>query len=366
MAFNNQLVEAQFRAAEIWAATKNDPSKMPRIGALAAVLAESTARIDNTYSDPEKKRTNRIFWMNRRCTDTPEVGRPGCDLDYNELDAGSKTYSLTRVIHDGFKVPFRDFETSVFQRTEVEAEGIVDTEKKLFESFNSRVHAFINDPANLTVYPIGGYNVDSADNTVIITPEMWTPRVLGVATRYAKQIGMADPFIISGAALYDILFDVKKDEGMEMNIGKAARVRDHRIYVDFTMDGTLAEEKFFLIDKGVLAFLNRADWKNTAPMTIDGASRMAWSKTSTVMNTPIGVGIDGKPVSFTIDRHTQRTCVSGVDFVDQHGFALNADIVKMPDADCTDDATINGGTYEGKYTGIVAFKCANAATGSGS
>lgn len=366
MAFNNQLVEAQFRAAQIWEATKTDPSKQPRINALAAIMAESTARIDNTYSDPEKKRTNRVFWMNRRCAETPETGRPGCDLDYNELDAGSKTYSLTRVIHDGFKVPFRDFETSVFQRTEVEAEGIVDTEKKLFEAFNARVHAVLNDPTNLTSIALGGLTVDPTSKSVIVPPEMWTAKVLGIATRYSKQIGMNDPYIISGAALYDILFDVKKDDGMEMNIGKAARVRDHRIYLDFTLDSTLSAEKFFLIDKGVLAVLNRADWKNTTPISIDGASRLAWSKTSTVMNTPIGVGIDGKPVSFKIDRHTQRTCVSGVDFVDQHGFALNADVVKMPDADCTDDATINGGTYDGKYTGIVAFECGTPIAGSGS
>jgi hypothetical protein len=374
MAFNNQLLAAQLRAEANWEAMKKDPSKMPRVNALAAVMAETTARINQVYSDPEKKRNAQLFWLKRNCSQAVVDGAVGCTLDFDPLTFGSQTYSLTRKKNQGFSNGFREYETSMFNRVEVEAEGIIATEKVLFEDLNTRVHAVLNDPANLTNYSAGGFVVDPTDNTIVISPERWTPRLMGTVTMFAQRLGMMDPYIISGNALYDMLYDTKKDAGMEVNIGAAARMRDHRIYIDWTLDATLAgEEKFFLIERGALAVLNRESFKNRTPLSLtdinDNGGRLAWSKPSTIMNTPIGVGIDGKPVTLTIDRSAMRTCVNGEDFLDQHGFQLNADIVRMPDADCTEDASVNGGEFSGKYTGILAFKCGNPAlisSGSGS
>lgn len=365
------LLEAQLKVEMAWAAARNKPSEQPHMGALAAVVAETTATIDQKYSDPEKLRTNRVFWINGICASADIDGNPGCTMDASELTTGSKTYTLTRNKHRKFAVPYRDFETSVFERIEPMVKGLRLDEKGLLEGLNTRVQSFINDPANLTNYAIGNYVVDPSDNTVVIAPELWTPRVLGIATRYAKQIGMLDPFIISGAALYDMLYDAKKDEGMETNIGSAARIRDHRIYVDFTMDSTLETEKFFLIERGALAILNRPVWKNNTPISLDdvnnNSGRLAWNMTGSAMNTPIGVGLDGKPVTMKFDRHVQRICTDGTDFKDVHATGLRADIVRRPDDDCSDDATLNGGTFTDKYTGIVAFKCGNPASiGSGS
>jgi hypothetical protein len=375
MAFNNQLLAAQLRAEALWDAMKGDPSKMPRINALAAVMAETTSRINTTYSDPEKKRTNQLFWLKRNCTQAEIDGAVGCTLNFDPLSFGQQTYTLTRKKHQGFSNGFREYETSMFQRTESEAEGIIATEQLLFKGLNARVHAFINDPANLTNFSAGGFVVDPADNTIVISPERWTPRLMGTVTMFAQRLGMIDPYIISGNALYDMLYDTKMDTGMEDNIGKANRMKGHRIYLDWTLDSTLGgEEKFFLIERGALALLNRESFKNRTPISLtdmnNTSGRLAWSKPSTVLNTPIGVGVDGKPVTLTIDRSAMRTCVDGEDFLDQHGFQLNADIVRMPDADCTDDAQINGGEFVGKYTGILAFKCGNpalfAVSGSGS
>ena len=366
MAFSGQLLEAQLRAAQIWEATKNDPSKTVHVNTLHALMSESTARIDAAYSDPVKKRNQRMFWINRRCGSAAVNGRPGCELDYDELANGNAVFTLDNPVHDGFSNPYRDYETSVFDRNEPEAEGIIEAEGNLFKKLNVRSHSYINDPTRLTNVTLPGFTVDPSDNTIIIPPQQWTSKVFGIATRFKHQLGMKDPFIISGNALWDIMFDAKKDVGMEENIGKAARIRDHRVYTDFTLDTTLGEEKFFLIDRGVYTFLNRPDWKNTTPISLDGAGRLVWSKTATVSPVPNMVGVDGKPVTFKIDRHTQRTCVSGTDFLDQHGFSMNADIKKMPDADCTDDATLNGLSFVGKYTGAIAFKCGEPIVGSGS
>lgn len=360
MAFSSQLVEAQFRADQVFKSGAAKPSQIPQINALSAIIKETTSLIDPNYSDPEKKRTNRLFWINRRCTEAPENGRPGCDLDYSALNAGSLTYTLNHPTNDGYKNSFREFETSFFQREEVDVQGIIDTEIKLLNGLNADLVTAVADPTNLSNFSGFGFVVDPADNCVVIPPEKWTPRIMSIIKQYHMRLGMKDPFILSGNALWEMLYDVLKDQSMEMNKGNAARVQDYRIYLDWAMDGILEEEKFFLIEKGMWAILNRVDWKNTTPMEI-GPMRMAWSKPSTVMPAAIGVGVDGGPVQLKIDRHTQRACVDSTDFVDQNGFVLNAAPVRQPDDDCSDDATVNGGTFSGKFTGAVGFKCGNPA-----
>lgn len=371
------LVDLQLRAEQIWAdafsPNNPQPSEQPHIGALAAILSESTARIDQAYSDTEKQRNIKLYWLNGLCSGEEEDGSPGCTFSAPQATWGEKAYTLTRNKHLKFAVPYRAFETSVFTRVETGAKNQVHREKQLLEGFNTRVHSFLNDPSNLTNYAIAGNPVDPTDNTVVIAPERWNPKVFSLAKRYAMQIGMRDPYIISGAALWDIMDNVKNDTGMNDNVGNVNRLRGHRVYFDLTLDATLGgEEKFFMIDRGALSVLNRPKFGPT-PISLDdinnNSGRLAWSYTSSVPNTSLGLALDGSPVGLKLDRHVYRACVNGEDFEDRHAIALSADVVRRPDDECSEDATINGGTFTGAYTGVLAFKCGDPSSvpvGSGS
>lgn len=352
MAIANQLVKVQLEAENVFK-NLDEPALKPRIGALAAVMAESkSVRLNPIYSNNEKKRTVEVWFPVLDCDPASVSDCPtDCVLNYAEVDTTSKQYALTRCRNGGFSMPERAWETNPLNATNVAAKATLMEEKKLVEDLNQRVHAVLNTPANLTPYDDGRYPLDGPSVTVQIPAAHATSRIFSYLSRVAQRIGMVDPYLIYGGALWELYQDINlsiTDPNGQSNARKAALIRG---YGDFTMDATLGAEKFFLVEANVLAILNRPDWTNTAPRLIGGDLNV-WQKTVTVANTPIGVGLDGAPVSLKLDVRAVQACQNRNDVKRQWAFDLNADVVLAPADACANDYVPGGGPY----TGIVAFE----------
>lgn len=353
MAIAAQIVKIQQEAEKVFAAATN-PAVKPRIGALAGVMSEvGNTRINAAFSDPAKRRTVEVWF--------PKLARgPGgttdraadCEPDYDPIDTQAVSYNVTRQKEEGFSNPMRAWETNPLEPLPIVAEATINEQKKLVEGLNARVHAFLGTPANLTPYDDGVYTLATPDNIIEIPIAQKGPKIFSYMSRVANKLGMADPYLIYGGALWDLYQDISlsiTDPTGQSAARKAALIRG---YGDYNLDATLSDEPWFLIDKGVLAILNRPDFTNSLPKLL-GGDRYAWVKDAIVVNTPIGVTRDGAPVRLKMDHYYNLTCVNGNDTNENYGFVLSADIVKAPtDASTTD--YVPGGA--GPYTGIVGFR----------
>lgn len=358
--YDNLLVQRQFLAEQMFA-NPNKPGRLPRIGALAAVARETTesgVRL-NTEFNTEKKQEVEVHWPEPNCGDSVADASTSCDITGTEPQSQKKTYTLTRSRgYTPIKLNKRKFETSIHKMNELFAADNLIQQKKLLEDLNARTHTFINTNANKTDITDAGYSglselVDPSTLDILIHPSEWTINgVFSIFHETASRLGMLDPFLITGGALNRMLYDLVKDK----KAGEELRVNDFRVYMDWTMDGTLGTEKVFLIDRGVLAYLNRPDWFNTTPEDA-GDDRKVWQAPIFLADTPnsrfsIGNGAkDGLPVGLTMDVDFQLGCDSRKEITESTRYILNADIVRAPDTDC--DAEAIGGN---PYTGIVAFR----------
>lgn len=358
--YDNLLVQRQFLAEQMFA-NPNKPGLLPHIGALAAVAKETTkAGIKlNTEFNTEKKQEVEVHWIESRRSGSVGDASTACDITGTEPQSQKKTYTLTR--KRGF-VPLqlnrRKFETSLHKLDEAFAEDNLLQQKFLLEDLNERTHTFLNTNANKTNLADAGWSgiselVDPATFDVLIHPAEFTINgAFALFNKTARRLGMIDPYLITGGALDRMLYDMSKDK----KAGEELRVNDFRVYLDWAMDGTLSTEKVFLIDRGVLAYLNRPDWSNTTPMDASD-DRKVWQAPIFLADTPdsrFSIGTEAKSglsVGLTMDVDFQLDCESRTEILEKTRYILTADIVRAPDTD-RDQAAIGGNPY----TGIVAFR----------
>lgn len=353
MAIANQIVKIQLEAEKVFKAAI-DPALKPRIGALAGVMSElGSTRINAVYSDDAKKKTVEVWYPKLNRAPGGNTDRnASCTPNYTAVDTQAVTYSVSRQKEEGFSIPMRAWETNPLEATAIAAEATLNEQKKLVEGLNGRVHSFLATPANLTPYDDGVYPIDGVDKIIEIPVAQRGPKIFSYMTRVANKLGMADPYIIFGGALWELYQDIslsKTDPTGESAARKASLIRG---YGDYAMDATLSQEAWFLVDRGTLAIMDRPDFRNNTPKLL-GGDRYAWMKEAIVANTPIGVGLDGAPVRLKMDNYYNLTCVNGNDTLEQYGFVLSADIVKAP-TDTSTTAYVPGAT--GPYTGIVGFR----------
>lgn len=354
--YNNMLVRRQFMADEKFA-NPNEPGLAPHIGALAMVAAEQGANKINTEFNTEKLQEVELHYKELDCDATVSDASTSCDIDGVEPQTQKKTYSLNRRRQPaGLKLNMRKFETSMHEADEMFAGDSLLKQKLLLEDLNKRVHAVLDTTANKTDISDAGYGglsdlVDSTSKDILIHPSEFTPGgVFPIFWEVASRVGMVDPVLLTGGAMARMLYDLLKDK----KPGEVARHNDFRIYMDYSMDTTLGVEKVFMVEKGVLAILNRPDWFNRTPKLV-ADDRRVWSRDVVVADTvqskfAIGTGLNGKAVTLQMDVEHQLGCNSRTEPLEFTRYILNADIVRTPDSDCS--ATAIGGN---PYTGIVGF-----------
>lgn len=373
MAYNNQLVASQMLLEEIW----NDPSKKimytPRIGTLAAVAKETTARINEEYSNQEKKKTLQLFYDIPYCTGTVADAGTDCAISGTEPDSTSANVTLSRTRSaPAFAVNERKFETSMHRLPEFIANNRLIQEKKALEDLNARCAALLNTVNWKTDLSLAGWSgisdrVGSTTKDILIDPAKFT--IGGIAPlveQVAARLQMTDPFILDSGALWDILYNAKHNTPTDQGKADAMRLGGvfSRVYMDWQMAAAQdAQQRFFLIDRGILAILNRPDWMNTSPENRPDDTQ-TWSTILQASNGeelgPIMLNTQGQPVRLKADIRTQRKCSTRTEYTQHWALDLSADMVKAPTNTCTSELLGSGKVY----TGIVGFRCGNPATSS--
>lgn len=364
MAYNNQLVAQQLLAEQIMADAGKKMIYTPRIGALHAVVKETTSRINQEYSDPEKKKTIQLFHHVPYCTGDVADAGTSCDITGTEPDSASTNYTLSRTrTAPEFAINERKFETSMHQANTFVAENRLIQEKKLMEDLNARVHAFLNTTGNKTNLELAGWEgisdrVDTTSKDIFIDPSKWT--ISGIAPlvdEVAARLMMNDPYIIDSGSLWNLLYNVRHDQAKDQGKADASRLGGamSRLYMDWQMAATMSNvQKFFLVDRGILAILNRPDWDNTVPQDRPSDTQ-TWKQQILHANGeefgPIMLNQNGEAVRMWADVRVKRKCSERTIYTQHYAMDLSADVVKAPVNTCTADL------IGANYTGIVPFRC---------
>jgi hypothetical protein len=368
VAYNSQLVEQQILAQELYPVAGEKSIYAPRIGALQAVAKETTSRLDALYSDPEKKKSIKVYYDIPYCTGDVDNAGSSCDITGTEPDSSSVTYSLSRTRSAApFAINERKFETSMHSANEFVVKNTLIQEKKLLEDLNARIAAVINTTGNLTYLGDTGWDgivekVDTTDKNIYVPASMWTISGIGqLVEEIAARSMMLDPYIISGRALWALMFQARHTVGDKGDTDRniAAGVLG-RTYFDLTLDATLGAEKFFLIDRGILTILNRPDWDNTVPEQRPDDTvtyKRALAAANAEMVGPIMLNTQGGAVNLEVDVRMKRKCSARTEYTQHHALDLSADVVKAPTNTCTAEWLGTGNVY----TGIFAFQCGTPA-----
>lgn len=354
-----QLLQQQLKAQGFFKRETN--KRMPRIGTLAFIAACSTAKINEAYSGPEKKRDVELWWPEPLCGGTASTDAANCDITAEVPTSNKKVYTLNNVIQSrNFKLPRRDFETSLENQPDDLSLNIVNSEIALMETLSAQGAAFLDTPANKTDISLAGFGtlsaaVDATTKNIKIDAVKWnTKDVFKILWETANRLGFNDPVLLAGGALSSLMYDFIKDQNNENGKGNMARMADFDIFHDWKMDAITAKETIFMVERGQLGILNRPDWRNTAPEAV-GKDRSVWSRDAIVSDTKqslfaIGTGVSGNAVNLKIDIDHQLVCTSRTEISDAYRLILNADIVRAPETDCSKTAL--GGKA---LTGIVGF-----------
>lgn len=368
MAYNSQLVEQQILAQEIYPVAGEKSIYTPRIGALTAVVKETTSTLDAAYSDPEKKKSIKVYYDIPYCTGSVADAGTDCDITGTEPDSNSVTYSLTRTrTAPEFAINERKFETSMHSANEFVVKNTLIQEKKLLEDLSARVAAVVNTTANKTYLGDTGWSdivpkVDTSNRNIYIPASQWT--VSGIAQiveEVAARSMMIDPYIISGKALWSLMFQARHTVGDKGDTDRSIlQGAMGRVYFDLQMDATLGAEMFFLVDRGILSILNRPDWMNTAPEqrpddTVTFKRNLAAANGE--MLGAIMTNTNGEAVSMEVDVRIKRKCSQRTQYTQHYALDLSADVVKAPTNTCTAEWLGTGNVY----TGIYAFTCGTPA-----
>lgn len=370
--YDDNLVNQQRRAEDIFNTPGEGLIYKPNVGTVAALIKETTAKINTAYNGT-KKEVIEVFFDIPVLASGVQNAISSCTITGVEPENSSVEYQLARARQvdngggaSGFSINERKFETSMSEANNMVAKNKLRHEKTLLEDLNTRSVAVLDTLANKTNLIDAGWDgiselVDSVTADVCIPPVDWTidgifPKVWEIANR----LQMVSPFIIDYAALTALRYKMTK--GLTGEDAKRANnmLEDFRYYTDMQGVAALGKKKFFLVDRGIFAYLNRPDWFNTVPEARP-SDTWTWSEVLTAMNAdmngtgPIGpllFSVDGDPVNLRMDWRMQRTCSTRREFMQKFEPTLNADLVKAPVNPATADGL--GGN---NYTGIVAFQC---------
>lgn len=364
MAYTGQLVAQQLLAEQIFADAGKKLIYTPRIGALAAVVKETTSRINEAYSSPSKEKVIQLFHHVPFCSGSVGDAGSSCDITGTEPDSDSTNYTLTRTRSAApFAINERKFETSMHEANTFVAENRLIQEKKLLEDTNTRTHAVINTTANKTNLIDAGWSgisdrVDAVDRDICISPSKWT--IGGIAPlieQTAARLMMNDPYVIDSGSMWELLYNVRHDQAKDQGKADMSRIGSLRLYMDWQMSVTHGgTQRFFLIDKGILSLLNRPDWTNTVPEDRPDDTQ-TWQQTVVSANGeelgPIMLNTLGEAVSLKADVRFKRKCATRTEYTQHWAMDLSADLVLAPTNTCTEEVLGTGNVY----TGIVGFRC---------
>lgn len=273
-----RLAEIQVKLDSMWKEPQNQKFYTPHGEAVKAVKENQTATF-RELENPDKQREVAVKWADW-CDDTATTvtNADTCSADdCDEADPKTKTYALNTFLEDCFQVNEEEFQTTVLDKDETIAKGLMAKMKNLYELFNTKVIAIMEANKGTNPFltnPITGttYVYDAQKNTDIPSSEMnirtFYPYVMQVLT----LLRSSDAFMLDGSNFFQLQ---KLAEADDLNTdGKAdlALFKMYPYYNDLLgMVKAGVQSNTYMVERGAMALANRVKWPKK-PTEYSGAN----------------------------------------------------------------------------------------------
>lgn len=330
-----KLTAAYFLAEQMFADSAKKIDYVVNVDAANAIIENSTAKMDY-ITDAAKKHTARIYWS-KFCNTTVNTGAPDhCSYSGNEADAVCKDYTIDQRVNKAFTLDEAQYQDSNLNVPAVFADNMLKTMKALDEKIAQMIVAKLATFVSPNQFQEGlGCSDETGDwISTYIQPSYWSPSIYAYFMKTAKMNKFQNAFLLDGMNLYDHIVAAKVNSGNDNGAGAAAYVNLMKTYSDLFNMESVAPKTTYLIERGTVAFANRALWTSaTAQNPINRGGIAGWKYSQASKNLP-GV---------IYDVYTKTTCSDEYEKVDV--------LVE------TRFGTFNGAEACNGATGLLEFKC---------
>jgi len=255
-----KLAEIQVKLDQMWKEPQNQKFYTANGETLKAIRENQTATFPE-LKDPSKDREVAVKWADF-CDDTAttETDADACDITgCDEPDPKTKTYKNNTFLSDCFSIREEDYQTSVLDKDETIAKGMLSKIKNIIELLNTKIIAMVD--ANKGVNPylaafttLDGDTVVPAANFNIETMYPYWMQMLTILRSNSS-------FILDGKNLFQARILAMADSLNDDGKTKRALFEMFPYYNDllgFAKAGV--SDNTYLIDRGAMAVQSRQKW----------------------------------------------------------------------------------------------------------
>lgn len=287
----------------IWMDNAARRDYIPKVGALEAIIANQTAKLDPITGQQNKDHTLKVTWLS-----TCELALADCG-DRCEIVTGTeassvcKTYAPNLCKTVAFTVNQDELRTNTLSPDEVIAKLLLQAIKQGDEYFAKQVVLALDANKGHNLYEGVGDIVGTGVGVeeTYINPALWNAALLSEFILSAEMNRMQNAFLLSGSNLWKEYLLAQANSANANGKGDANLFEQMNMYFDpINVDGQLSPDKMtFLIDKGALAF--GARWRETTtPVQYLGQdSQIRYSVASKTLP------------NVSYDIHYDTTCIDG-------------------------------------------------------
>ena len=274
------------RSDKMW---KDDMLKVEYEADVDVVLAiqkEQNATL-KPITDDRKDVDIDVFWVDA-CGMTPQDCTPLCENDFALLESKKKSYALDLCQEIGFSVMEESGRTNLVDMEEQVAKGILMASKELDEWWAQMVVAKLETFVGINTVTNGRGTVVGTDT--FISDADWTPSIFAYFSRVAKMNKFKNPYLLSGANLYELAWETAYDRANGEGKGADAKLKSMRKYFDLFNIDTVNDPDMvtYLMNRGAVAM----GFKNKHPSTPKEFNGAGLTKSRTASRNIPGVAYD--------------------------------------------------------------------------
>lgn len=336
-----EICDVIVRQDQIWANPQEALEFQGNVEALTAVREQQTAKIDDKTFNFETKKI-KLIWLDT-CDIVVEDCVKECDIDGEEIKAGSEELNVDLCKQVTFKVSLDTLKNNQFTADEIVAKASLKAKKALDEWLAQQAITKLvtfggtNELADDALYPAGG-GIQTYAGVTNIDDSLWTADLFAYFAMVQAINQMSLPYMIHGTNFYSLMHNAALNLVDLTQKDNKTKFAIYKQYWDFFNMATTGHTKdTFFIDKAAVAFQSINEYaKNATPQQV-----MA----DTFQYTDQSKALPG--VYYDVVK--QRTCTGGKYF-DTYKYTVNAGVFNNP-AHCV-----------AGRTGVLRFKQGNSVT----
>lgn len=281
------ITTAYFLQRDKWKDANRKADYVAEVNAAKALIENTTAQIEDIKS-PDKKKKIRLYWNSFAPANSGTVEPNFCTITGTEADSAYGEYEIDTHVSQKFTLDEALYEDNSLSISEVFADNMMKIKKaadeKVAQVLISKLDAF-SSPNLYTQKGVGCPSVVSPESwaSTYIEPTKWTPEVMFYLQQVARINKFGAPFLLDGKNLAFKQWEAMMNANNANGAGAKSMMQAFKYYEDLPNMLAVAATKTFMVERGTVAFANRARWSgNTAvnPIIEDDISRKKYSEAS--------------------------------------------------------------------------------------